>query len=56
LVRFTFNVKTGASPQCTTLLLGTQKRDTEGVQKRWEQQIFAAKWQILAPNPCLTRV
>jgi len=37
-----------------TLPLGSQKRDTVGVQTRWEQRIFAAK-QILAPNPCLRK-
>ena len=34
--------------------IGTQKQDTQGVQNQWKQQIFAAKWQILAPNPFLT--
>jgi len=33
----------------------TQKRGTEGLQNRWKRQIFTATWQILAPNPCLTR-
>jgi len=46
--RFTFNVQTVASLQCTMLLLGMQKRDTEGVRNRWKRQILMA-------NPCLTR-
>ena len=39
--------------QCTTLPLSTQKQDTDGVEKWWKQQTFAAKWQILTPNACL---
>jgi len=30
-----------------------QKQDTEGLQNQWKWHILAAKWQILAPNPCL---
>jgi len=56
LDRFTFNVQTFASLQCATQLRGMQKRDTEAIQKQWKWQIFAAKWQILAPNPCLKKL
>jgi len=39
------------------LPLGTRKTDTgiKGVQNRYKRQIFTAKWQILKPNPSLTR-
>jgi len=49
LDRFTFNVQTVASPQCTTLLLGTQKRATEGVQKQWKQLILDASGKFSHP-------